>query len=309
MKRITFLMKTAVALGVLLAACGLTQAQVMRSWVSGVGNDADPCSIFAPCKTLAGAYSKTIPGGQINVLDSDSVGLLKIDHSITIDASESFTGTLGLAGADAIKVVAGKGDVVTLRGLTLYGGGVAENGISFVSGSLLRVENCVIYGFTKRGIDYESSDANRLVVKDTIIRENGQAGILVQPGPGGLAKASVYHTRLEGNQNGLSVLDNAYVTISDSVLAGNNANGLLLLASAASTETSVENCLIAHNGGNGIKASGVGNKATVRLSGSTVTANDTGLLTGANGFIDSYGNNNIAGNTTDGVPSNKIPKT
>src|ERR1044071_5988906 len=216
MKRITFMMKTAVALGVLLLGCGLAQAQAMRTWVSGVGSDNNPCSIFSPCKTLAGAYSQTMPGGQITLVDADAVGTLKIDHSITIDASELFSGSLGLAGFDGITVAAGKGDVVTLRGLTLYGAGVAENGIRFVSGARLHVENCVIYGFTKRGIDYESGEANRLVVKDSVIRENGAAGILVQPAPGGFAKASIYHTRIEGNQNGLSVLDSAYVTISDS---------------------------------------------------------------------------------------------
>jgi len=36
---------------------------------SGVGDDANPCSRTAPCKTFAGAISKTAAAGEINCLD------------------------------------------------------------------------------------------------------------------------------------------------------------------------------------------------------------------------------------------------
>jgi hypothetical protein len=308
MKRIKVMMKTAVALGLLVLGCSLAQAQATRTWISGVGNDANPCSIFSPCKTLAGAYGKTAAGGQINALDANAVGTLSIDHSITIDVSESFNGILGLAGFDGITVAAGASDVVVLRGLTLHGAGVADNGIKFVSGGRLQVENCIITGFTQRGIDYESKGTNQLIVKDTVIRENGAAGIIVQPVGAGSAQATIEHTRLEGNQNGLSVQDNANVTIRDSVLAGNSSNGVVVTASAASTEVNIEDCLMANNADTGVKASGPGAKAIVRLSGSTVTANATGLFADVGGTIDSFANNNIGGNKVDGAPNNKIPK-
>ena len=307
MRRIKFMMNTAVALGILVIGCGLAQAQATRTWVSGTGNDGNPCSRVAPCLTLAAAYNNTIVGGQINVIDAGGVGGLKIGHSITIDASESYAGTLAPAG-DGIVVAAGAGDLVVLRGLTIFGVGTGINGISFSSGGRLQVENCVISGFTKRGIDFTPSGTSELVVKNTVIRENGGAGIQIQPGAGGSAKATIDHTRLEGNQNGLSVLDTSNVTIRDSVMAGNKANGVVLTPSAAGVpEVSVENCLAANNGDTGIKVNG--DKATVRLSGSTVTANDTGLSIPAGGIILSFGNNNIAGNiSTDGAPSNNVPK-
>jgi hypothetical protein len=302
MRRIKFMMKTVVAVGVLLLGCSFAQAQT-RTWVSGVGNDADPCSRTAPCKTLAGAYQKTSPGGQINVIDANAVGQLKIDHSITIDASESFAGTLALTGTDGIVVVAGASDVVVLRGLTLHGKGEADNGITYMSGGRLHVENCVISNFTKRGINYESDGDNQLIVKNSVIRENGGAGIRVQPLAGGKAKATIDHTRLEGNQNGLSVLDNAYVTIRDSVMAGNSSNGVAVTAS----EVSIENCLMANNKDTGVKVTG--DKAIVRLSGSTVTGNNTGLFAAAGSDILSFSNNNVAGNiAADGAPTNNVPK-
>ena len=147
MRRIKFMMKTAVALGILVIGCGLAQAQATRTWVSGTGNDFNPCSRVAPCLTLAAAYNNTIVGGQINVIDAGGVGGLKIGHSITIDASESYAGTLAPNG-DGIIVAAGAGDLVVLRGLTIHGVGTGINGISFSSGGRLQVENCVITGLT-----------------------------------------------------------------------------------------------------------------------------------------------------------------
>jgi Right handed beta helix region len=304
MRRIQFMMRTAVALTVLMLGCSLAQAQATRTWVAGIGNDADPCSRTAPCKTLAGAYSKTSVGGQINVIDASGVGGLNITHSITIDASEAYAGTLSSMGANGITVSAGSGDVVVLRGLTIYGKGEADNGISFVKGGRLQVENCVIAGFLQRGINYQSDGDTQLVVKDSIIRNNGGAGILVQPAGGGSARATIDHTRLEGNQNGLAVLDNAVVTIRDSVMAGNNVNGALV---QSAPEVNIENCLMANNKDAGLKVSG--DKSLARLSGSTVTANDTGLLVVSGGTIDSFGNNNIGGNLgVDGTPTNTVSK-
>jgi hypothetical protein len=307
MRRIQIMMKTAVALGVLMLGCSLAQAQATRTWVAGVGDDINPCSRVAPCKTLAGAYAKTVVGGQINVIDAGGYGGLKIDHSITVDASEAYAGALGGSGSDGIVVVAGDKDVVVLRGLTLHGKDEADNGISYVSGGRLQVENCVISNFTQRGINYQSNGNNQLVVKDSIIRENGAAGILVQPSAGGAARATIEHTRLEGNQNGLAVLENAVVTIRDSVMAGNGVNGVTVSTGVSSPQVSVENCLMAYNSDTGLKVTGT--KANVFLSGSTVTGNDTGLLTSGGGDILSYGDNNIAGNiTTDGSPSGNAPK-
>ncbi len=55
---------------VLLLAVGSTaSAQSARTFVSGVGDDVNPCSRTAPCKTFAGAISKTSAGGTIEALD------------------------------------------------------------------------------------------------------------------------------------------------------------------------------------------------------------------------------------------------
>src|SRR5476649_1636284 len=69
-------------------------AQATRTWVSGVGDDANPCSRTAPCKTFAGAISKTAPSGEINVLDPGGFGALTITKAITIDGGPNIAGVL-----------------------------------------------------------------------------------------------------------------------------------------------------------------------------------------------------------------------
>jgi hypothetical protein len=302
------MMKTMMAFGILLLGCTMAMAGgATRTWVSGVGSDQNPCSRTAPCKTFAGALANTSAGGQINVIDAGAYGSVTITQSVTIDASESFAGVLTGDGVSGIIVNAGVDDVVVLRGLTISGNGLGTDGIRFVAGKRLHVEDCRIFGFTQRGIFFAPKDKSQLLVKDTIIRENAQAGILVQP-EGGAASVSIDHVRLEANQNGLSVLDASQATVRDSVMANNSSNGVLAIASAAGApEVVMESCITTNNGLGGIKTSGAGgNTATVQISNVTVTHNDTGLLTGAGGQVVSYTNNTIAANKTDGAPDKQF---
>jgi hypothetical protein len=306
MKRIKFVMNTTLAVGILMLGCSLAQAAgATRTWVSGLGDDLNPCSRTAPCKTFAAAYANTSVGGIINVIDAGGYGSLTITHSITIDGSESFSSVLSTMDTVGFLINTGPSDVVVLRGLNIQGGG--QNGIRFINAGKLYVEDCRIFGFEQRGIDFQPIDKSELFVKDSTIRNNAAAGILIQPSAAGSARVTIDHTRIDGNQNGLSVLDTSMVTIRDSVVSSNTLNGIVLLNSMTPPSASIENCLITNNVSTGIKVTG--SKAKARVSGSTVTANDTGLSAGVGGSIDSFGDNNIDGNiSTNGVPNNQIPQ-
>src|SRR5579883_2400156 len=89
-----------------LFSAGTASAQATRTWVSGVGDDANPCSRTAPCKTFAGAISKTAPGGEINVLDPGGFGAVTITKSITI-SSQAFEAGVLVSGTNGIVVSAG----------------------------------------------------------------------------------------------------------------------------------------------------------------------------------------------------------
>src|SRR5215471_4865612 len=129
-------------------------AQASRTWVSGVGDDANPCSRTAPCKTFAGAISKTANGGEIDALDPGGFGALTITKSITIDGGGGQVASVLVAGTNGIVVAATSADVVTLVNLRLQGllgngsnsGNAGLNAIRFISGKELNVINCYIWG-------------------------------------------------------------------------------------------------------------------------------------------------------------------
>src|SRR5437588_2830690 len=141
-----------------LMLSSLASGQATRTWVSGVGNDANPCSRTAPCKTFAGAISKTAASGEINCLDPGGFGAVTITKAITI-ACEGVTAGVVVPGTNGIIVNAGVNDNVTLRGIDINGAGTGLNGIRFLAGKALIVDNCQIYGFTTRGIDVALSAA------------------------------------------------------------------------------------------------------------------------------------------------------
>jgi hypothetical protein len=148
-------------------------AQATRTWVSGVGDDANPCSRTAPCKTFAGAISKTAPAGEINVLDPGGFGAVTITKSITISSESPEAGVL-VSGTNGIVIQAGATDTVILKGLDIEGLGTGLDGIKVNSGLLVYVINCRIHHFVNNGINMASSTSGaRVFVKDSIIIQNG----------------------------------------------------------------------------------------------------------------------------------------
>src|SRR5919199_2246737 len=134
-----------------LAIPASASAQATRTWVSGVGDDANPCSRTAPCKTFAGAISKTANGGEINCLDPGGFGGVTITKSLTIKCHYTEGGVL-VSGTNAIVVNAGAADVVTLRGLDINGLGTGLNGIRILSAKSVSILDSEIYEFTGAGI-------------------------------------------------------------------------------------------------------------------------------------------------------------
>lgn len=168
---------------VFLALAGLAvlsssgaEAQATRTWVSGVGDDANPCSRTAPCKTFAGAISKTAANGEISVLDPGGFGAVTITKNISIVADGNEGGILA-AGTNGIIISNNTTPPkVFLKGLILEGAGTGLSGIRILSGANVVIEDCVIRGFrgsvTGAGIEVLSSQQARVHVTDTTISEN-----------------------------------------------------------------------------------------------------------------------------------------
>src|SRR5690349_13677701 len=109
------------AFAVLLSAAP-AQAQATRTWVSGVGDDVNPCSRTAPCKTFAGAISKTASGGEISCLDPGGFGGVTITKSITLNGDGNLTSIL-VSGVNGVNISTNlqPTDVVILRSLSING--------------------------------------------------------------------------------------------------------------------------------------------------------------------------------------------
>jgi parallel beta helix pectate lyase-like protein len=283
-------------------------AQATRTWVSGVGDDANPCSRTAPCKTFAGAISKTAAAGEINVLDPGGFGAVTITKSISIEADGEMAGVL-VSGTNAIIVNAGAADRVVLRGLTIEGLKTGLRGVSFLAGGSLVIEKCTINQFTYPGISFTPSGASSLYVKDTVVRNNlgaNAGGILVQPGASGSAFVSLDGVRIENNEFGLQLSGSSVkATVRNSQAIGSLGHGVFANATGgAAIEVTLDSCLLALNSLSGLRSSG--SSAVARIGAVTVTGNAIGLDSANAGQIVSWGDNHVYGNTTDGQPTSTV---
>ena len=305
-------MRNAVVLwiGLLLAvASASVWAQAARTFVSGTGADANACTRTAPCRTFAGALVKTAPGGEINAIDAGEFGTVIISQSVTIDGGGTMS-TIALPGSTGVFVSAGAQDVVVLRNLTLNGGSFGVNGIQFLSGAALYVDNVHIFGalsvggVTGNGIDFNPSGNSRLYVSNSSIRKAGFVGIYVRPAATGSADVSLIRVQLEKNATGLFVSDGASVVVVDSIASSNAGAGFQVFSSARPAELYLERSVSSNNGTFGVRTDGA--PSIVRLSNTTLVSNFVGISAGG-GSIVSFSNNAVAGNSGgDGAPTSTV---
>lgn len=291
-----------VVAALLLFALFSTQAyaQATRTWVSGVGDDANPCSRTAPCKTFAGAISKTAAAGVISVLDPGGFGAVTITKSITIETDGQLAGVLS-AGTNGVIVNAGVNDNVVLRGLSIDGAGTGLNGIRYLAGKSLTVERCVINGVTQKGIDFSPTGASTLTVVDSDIHGAANAvnggAISVTPAVGGSANAIVEKSRLTRNLFGVKAAAPSKVTVRDTMIGNNDLFGVQATGNGA--VMFVDNSVLTNNPG---AAVGAVSSGQITLSRTAIFGNGTGL-TAIGGQIFTFGDNRNAGNTTPGAPT------
>jgi hypothetical protein len=314
MKRIALLGFAVIAAALFLPAS--SYAQATRTWISGVGDDVNPCSRTAPCKTFAGAISKTAAGGEIDALDPGGFGALTITKAITLDGGGGQVASVLVAGTNGINVSAGASDVVILRNLRINGAaGSGLSGIRFNTGSVLVVENVDIFDFNTWGIDFEPSTAStQLHVLNSVLSNNGAAatalsgGIYVAPGSGASTKAELTGVKVTDSNAGIradgsNTTGTTLVTIRDTVSSGAAHSGMLAVTTNGAVTMMVGNSSSTSNNV-GVAVSGAA--ASLYLGNSIVTGNGTGVSI-PSGQLFSYKNNQINGNTVDGTPIGSAP--
>src|SRR5262245_52221002 len=160
-------------IGCLFLGSSLAYAQATRTWVSGVGSDANPCSRTAPCQTFAGAISKTAVGGEINCLDPAGFGAVTITKSITISCPSTGTpGVLATLGSTGIVINPPANAEVLLQGLDIEGAGTGNNGVNIISATKVTIQSCSIRNFAGNGVNLAGPVGARVVVLDSLLLSN-----------------------------------------------------------------------------------------------------------------------------------------
>ena len=301
--------------GIVLSLCAMTtaaQAQATRTWVSGVGDDANPCSRTAPCKTWAGAISKTAECGEIDVLDPGGFGAVTITKGITFDggggeggqvASILVTGTpaivINISSTTCQKVVLRNFDIDGINGGTI--------GVNVLAAQAVSIENMWIQGFTGIGVNLApSSGHTNLTVRNSMIENNGGGGV-VSAATSGINRVAIVNTTIQrsgafGGNAGLTAGAGTNMDVLDSTITQNPGGGVL--ANTSTSKVSLANSVISDNQVGGIHAS---NSAIVQMANCTVSYNaGTGLLADTGGQILTWTNNYVNGNSPDGSRTGTI---
>jgi len=302
-------MKSVRLLAVVVLVMGIAagaSAQATRTWVSGVGDDVNPCSRTAPCKTFAGAISKTATNGIINCLDPGGFGAVTITKSITIDGTPFMAGVLhsGVQGV-IINIVGG---TVILRGLDIEGAQTGTNGVSVLAAANVIIERCAIFGSNAaapngNGLNVNTTAPVNVIVRDTTISNNSQMGIRATTS-GVIAKLILDNVRLwQNGQNGLDLVNNVQANIVRSSSSQNGASGARLEAASSSLEayqTSFD-----ANGGFGLNTVGTNQ---VKIFECQIVHNSSGSISAAAGVV-THGNNAIQDNATATQPGSSATPT
>ena len=281
---------------VCLLCSSLAHAQATRTWVSGVGDDANPCSRTAPCKTFAGAISKTAAGGEISVLDPGGFGAVTITKSITLNGDGTLASILA-SGTNGIVINAAATDIVVIRSISFHGVGTGLSAIRALSAKHVHVENCTIQSFVNFGIEgantvnpLEMSVENVTIINSGVgIRQSGLAG----------NSASINNVRISRGTFGVDLLGGT-ATVSNSEISHHNALANHAgLTAENSSQLNVVNSSVSKNSV-GIQAFSSG--STLRFSNSDVFNNTTGVNVAAGGVCTRFSNSRVTGNTNDFLP-------
>jgi hypothetical protein len=278
-------------------------AQATRTWVSGVGDDVNPCSRTAPCKTFAGAISKTAAGGEIDCLDPGGFGAVTITKGMTIDCGTFPGGVLNAGNVNGVIVNAQPSDKVVLRNLVINGGltpsGPGLNGIRWLAGKELHLDRVVVQGDTTMGIDVNRTAPGNLYVRNSYFTEVATG--INMTSTAAFVVASIDGSHFNGiSGNCIAVGANSIANISNSVLANCGVAGASVSASGAFLN--LNNNTI-QNSTTGVSAvSG----ANLRMSNNDLYDNSTGISAAGASFL-SAGNNRVSGGTTGTTSSGAIP--
>jgi len=282
------------ALLVALLSATSAQAQATRTWVSGVGDDVNPCSRTAPCKTWAGAISKTADGGEISALDPGGFGAVTITKGITLNGDGTLASILA-ASTNGVVISAAAGKDVILRNLSINGAGGGAtpglNGVRFLGGGSLTLQHVDIYGFSQSCVEINISAGGPITHVVGSNFANCGTGISVSnTAPGQRASLNLTRSIISDSTIGINGARQANIAITEVTISGTSTGVLVNSVGAPASEVNIHHALIT------MSALGmqIGAGATGRLDDVYFAANSKALDN--SGTCQSAANNKLGGN-------------
>ena len=281
-------------------------AQATRTWISGVGDDVNPCSRTAPCKTWPGAISKTATGGEIDALDPGGFGAVTITKSITLDGGGGQVASILVSGTNGVNVSAGATGVVILRNLRLNGilnsGSPGLTAVAVNSAATVIIEKCDIFGFSSAGVTVlPSSGTVQVKIQETNINNSG-IGLSAKPTGGATVNVSIDHSFIDSNTGGGLKIDGTgggpvNVAINDSSVSLNASNGTNAVSGPSGSVTmDLTRVTLAKNGGAAVQANISGGGTSMVTVGESMLSNNGSAWQALNGAsLLSYKNNQVTG--------------
>jgi hypothetical protein len=318
MAKSTFFSALLGALFVVGLAIAPAHAQATRTWVSGVGDDANPCSRTAPCKTFAGAISKTSAFGEINVLDPGGFGAVTITKSISIYNDGVGEAGVLVTGTNGIVISAAATDIVNLRGLIFDGLNSSLNGIQINTAAKVTIMNCVIQGFStapNAGVNITPSSGTMFVkIQDTTIINNN-AGVISKPTGGAIVNLEIDRSRLDSNSGGAVKADgtgggSSNVAINDTSQSQNGGTGTNgVSGGSGNVKIDLMRDTIANNVGAGVQANISGGGTSTVTVGQSMLSNNGSAWQALNGAsLLTFQNNQVTGPAGTGPSGNISPQ-
>ena len=272
----------------------LAHAQSPRTWVSGTGDDNNPCSRTAPCKTFAGAQSKTATGGEISVLDPGGFGAITINKSLTLNGDGMLGGILVSPAATGIIVNITSNlttNKVVIRNVSIQGAGSALDGVRFVDGAEVILDNVTISGFTDAAVDVNQNQSSNLFLRNVRISK-AAVGVRTQTTVGTVSGV-FENVAINGmTSHGVECINNSILVMRN--LETSRCAGHGVRSAAPTVDLSIENSVSSGND-IGYEASA----GQVRIANCGMYYNNTNCSPA----VLSAGNNRSAGNTTTNNPT------
>jgi hypothetical protein len=289
---------------VLLTIAGAAHAQATRTWVSGVGDDLNPCSRTAPCKTFAGAISKTADGGEISVLDPGGFGAVTITKGITINGEGTLAGILnsGVNGI-GVNITLPTTKTVYIHNISINGAQSGLDAIHVFNGGTVVVENCWLYGQTGDGIDVNTTGSLKLKVNNTTIEDVDGDCFRLNTSSGQVV-AMIDNTHAQDCTNGLEAVARVRAGVANSWFTHGTSG---ILTTGTDSVINMDDVFVSFYN-TGIKSNNAGIASILNVSDSIIAQNAVGLDTSLGGQINSFQGNSLIGNPTPGAFSNTTNK-